>query len=143
VFVFYESPHRIIETTVILRDIDNTLTLVVCNDLTKKFERIYRGNPEDVLGMLRDNPNISKGEYTVIVKSKEALNSQLLTLNSQLLIPNSQLSIESLLTDICIKDKITLKDAISRLFEQEGNTLSKKEIYNASLNLKNHFANFI
>ena len=63
------------------------------------------------------------GEYTIIIK-KELIKKI-----------NSSMSIESQLVDIMIKEKVTLKEAINILNVNDSN-LSKKDIYNASLNLK-------
>ncbi len=62
--VFYESPHRILKT---LNELQPTVKIVVCRELTKKFETIYRGNIEIILKLLAKDKNQSKGEFTVIV----------------------------------------------------------------------------
>ena len=48
----------------------------------------------------------------------------------------SDVSVEALLVDLIIKNKCSLKEAI-KLLNEENKDLSKKDIYNASLNLKN------
>ena len=65
--VFYESPYRILKT---LDSLKNT-QLVVCRELTKKFETIYRGTAEEILAEIKkDFPNGSpKGEFVVINSS--------------------------------------------------------------------------
>ena len=67
VFVLYESPHRVVELVERLAEKWPTCKLCVCSDLTKKFERIYRGEAPDVLRQLRDNPGVEKGEYCLAV----------------------------------------------------------------------------
>jgi len=66
--IFYESPYRIIKSLTELRTIDNGLSVVVCRELTKKFETIYRGTVEEVLEELEKGE--VKGEFVVIVKRK-------------------------------------------------------------------------
>jgi len=122
--VFYESPHRIIETVELIQDIQGDVNLVVRNDLTKKFERVYRGKPADVLPELKSNPSVSKGEYTVVAK-KEVFITENIAEN---------LSAEARLVDICIRDDVSLKEAQKILHER--NKLTKKEIYTAALNIK-------
>lgn len=39
----------------------------MCSDLTKRFERIYRGLAPAVLSELQDNPNVERGEYCLAV----------------------------------------------------------------------------
>ena len=41
--------------------------LCVCSDLTKRFERIYRGPALEVLAQLQANPSVDKGEYCMAV----------------------------------------------------------------------------
>ena len=67
VFVLYESPHRIVELTSALADKWPECLLCVCSDLTKRFERIYRGSAPAVLAELRANPGVEKGEYCLAV----------------------------------------------------------------------------
>lgn len=67
VFVLYESPHRILELTSHLAKKWPTATLCVCSDLTKRYERIYRGSAASVLALLEANPNVEKGEYCMAV----------------------------------------------------------------------------
>ncbi len=66
--IFYESPYRIIKSLTELRTIDNKLSVVVCREITKKFETIYRGTVEEVLEKLEKSE--IKGEFVVIVKRK-------------------------------------------------------------------------
>ena len=86
--IFYESPYRIIKS---LRELELTaktynlkpqiperqrrvkkrvypLRLVVCRELTKKFETIYRGKIEEVIKEIEQGE--IKGEFVVIVKGK-------------------------------------------------------------------------
>lgn len=64
--VFYESPHRILKT---LEQLNGVLTkdrkIVVCRELTKKFEIVYRGNIEEIINQLKADK--VKGEFVVIV----------------------------------------------------------------------------
>ncbi len=67
--VFYESPHRIIKT---LEEVSNKSQkfnlnpqVIVCRELTKKFETIYRGTINEVIKKIKDDK--IKGEFTVII----------------------------------------------------------------------------
>ena len=67
VAVLYESPHRV---TALLERIARTLPgsrVCVCCDLTKKFERIDRGDIGQVLAALKANASVDKGEYCVVL----------------------------------------------------------------------------
>lgn len=64
--VFYESTHRILKTMQSLADILPVgRPVVVCRELTKVFETIYRGNAKDVLAQLQGG--ITKGEFVIVV----------------------------------------------------------------------------
>ena len=64
--VFYESVHRILRTLKELSGFENMKDhqIVVCRELTKKFETIYRGRIEEII------PQIEKeklGEFVVVI----------------------------------------------------------------------------
>jgi 16S rRNA (cytidine1402-2'-O)-methyltransferase len=64
--VFYESTHRILKTLNKLKDLGlGDKQVVVCRELTKKFETIYRGNIEQVLSVLEKD--VTKGEFVVVI----------------------------------------------------------------------------
>ena len=64
--IFYESPYRITKALEELRGVDSNLRVIIGNDLTKKFEKIYRGNVGNVLEEIKDDT--ARGEYVVIIK---------------------------------------------------------------------------
>ncbi len=64
--IFYESPHRILKTLKELKDLSPDLDIVLLKELTKKFEKIWRGKIRDVLKEI-DKEKI-RGEFVVIVK---------------------------------------------------------------------------
>ncbi len=67
--IFYESPHRILKSLEELALlIEHDRQVVVCRELTKKFESIYRGTMDKVLEKVQEDP--VKGEYTVVVGEK-------------------------------------------------------------------------
>jgi 16S rRNA (cytidine1402-2'-O)-methyltransferase len=74
--VFYESPHRILKT---LEDLFVVLSspeadeesrrrqIVLCRELTKKFETIYRGKIKEVIEQIKKDK--IKGEFVIVVGS--------------------------------------------------------------------------
>jgi len=89
IYVLYESPHRIINTLKEMAEVFPASEVTVCNDLTKKFERIYRGNTGNVITELTDNVKSEKGEYVVVLKTnferaKELSRNELYALNLKL-----------------------------------------------------------
>ena len=67
VFVLYESPHRIVDLTERIDEVWPECRVLVCSDLTKHYERLYRGAPGEVAAALRANPGAEKGEYCLVV----------------------------------------------------------------------------
>jgi 16S rRNA (cytidine1402-2'-O)-methyltransferase len=68
VSVFYESTHRIIKTLEKLKTLRLDRGIVICRELTKKFETIYRGTVDEVLNKIK--PEEVKGEFVVLIKGK-------------------------------------------------------------------------
>ncbi len=74
---FFESPHRIIKSLCDLRetetklDVKQMLNIVVCRELTKKFETVYRGTIEKVIEAIKEDK--IKGEFVVIVRKKKKI----------------------------------------------------------------------
>jgi len=63
--IFYESPHRILKTLTELNIINKNLSIVVCRELTKRFETVYRGNIGEVIEEIKKGE--IKGEFVVVV----------------------------------------------------------------------------
>jgi len=64
--VFFESPKRIKKSMEVFAAVMPGASICLCNDLTKRYERIYRGTPCEVLDALLANPSAEKGEYTLV-----------------------------------------------------------------------------
>jgi len=71
--IFYESPYRIIRT---LNEINIEAKIrklepkiVVCRELTKKFETVYRGKIDRVIEKIKEGE--IKGEFVVVVEGKK------------------------------------------------------------------------
>ncbi len=64
--IFYESPYRIIKTLEELKNLNNQLDIVVCRELTKKFETIYRDKIKEVIEKIKKDKVL--GEFVVIVQ---------------------------------------------------------------------------
>lgn len=65
--IFFESTHRIIKSLEKLQSLgfQENRNVVVARELTKKFETIYRGTLEKILGDLKRG--VSRGEFVVII----------------------------------------------------------------------------
>jgi 16S rRNA (cytidine1402-2'-O)-methyltransferase len=64
--IFYESPYRIRKA---LLELPKDREVVVCRELTKKFESVYRGKVEEVSKMVeKADP---RGEFVVVLNGKK------------------------------------------------------------------------
>ncbi len=129
-FVIYESPKRIIKLFSKLVDIFPHSLVYVASDLTKIHERGFYGYIEDVFSTLLNDPNVERGEYAIVLNKYEN--------EKKIDQKEDDLSIEALLIDIMVKNKIGLKDAIGVL-NSNCEKYSKNDIYDASLTLKKMF----
>ncbi|MBZ1356433.1 MAG: 16S rRNA (cytidine(1402)-2'-O)-methyltransferase [Candidatus Nealsonbacteria bacterium] len=67
--IIYESPHRISKTLKEIMEHDESRGVVVCRELTKKFETIHRGSVCNVLEKVEKDK--VKGEFTLIIRPRE------------------------------------------------------------------------
>ncbi len=66
--VLYESTHRILKAMEQLKNIlPAESQIVVCRELTKQFESIYRGNIEQIMKILESDKNNLKGEFVLVI----------------------------------------------------------------------------
>lgn len=63
--IFYESPYRIIKTLKEISSLIGEREVVVCRELTKKFETIYRGKIDEVIKKIEEGK--IKGEFVVLI----------------------------------------------------------------------------
>lgn len=121
--VFYESPNRIVDTVELVAEVLSGCQICVCNDLTKLYERIYRGTPAEVLAELKANPNAAKGEYALIIYREKTEEPS-----------EERLSYEAMLVDCMVKNGISSKEAVSLLASSKA--APKRELYDAAVRLK-------
>ena len=61
--IFYESPFRVIETLLLIKEIMGDRSISVSREISKKYEEVYRGTISEVLEELTE----PKGEFVIIV----------------------------------------------------------------------------
>lgn len=125
-FVFYESPKRIVKTLEFLSLKLGNVKVSLFKELTKLHEKNYYGLINDVILSLKDDEKTSLGEYTFILEKEGRI------------LEKNEMSIEALLVNEMIKENLSLKDATNKL-NNDLDDISKKDIYNAGLNLKRLF----
>ncbi|WHQ36926.1 16S rRNA (cytidine(1402)-2'-O)-methyltransferase [Spiroplasma sp. SV19] len=65
--IFYEAPHRLLETLKLILTILGNRKIAVGKELTKIHEQWYRGSCQEVLTFLVDKENVAFGEYVIVV----------------------------------------------------------------------------
>jgi 16S rRNA (cytidine1402-2'-O)-methyltransferase len=122
--VFYESPHRILES---VRDIGELLgsdrEIVLGREITKTFETFYSGSVAEVLAELERDPHGSRGEFVVMVRGAMAQPG-----NSKEATMDVDRVLRVLLAELPVK-KVAKMAA-------ELTGLSKNELYQRALELK-------
>lgn len=67
--VFYESKHRLLSSLALLQEYLPERTLVVAKELTKTFEKFFRGTAEELAAVFSDE-KLQKGEFVIIVAAE-------------------------------------------------------------------------
>ncbi|WP_100332905.1 16S rRNA (cytidine(1402)-2'-O)-methyltransferase [Bacillus xiapuensis] len=69
-FILYESPHRLKETLAAMAEVlGETRRMVLCRELTKKFEEFLRGTVGEALAWSKEGE--IKGEFCLIIEGNE------------------------------------------------------------------------
>ncbi len=73
--IFFESTHRILKTLEALQKqsnpnstVNRTIRVTVARELTKLHEEVLVGTPEEILGILKQEPVKQKGEFVVLAE---------------------------------------------------------------------------
>jgi 16S rRNA (cytidine1402-2'-O)-methyltransferase len=114
--VFYEAPHRILET---LEDIERIFgagrPVVVARELTKLHEEFLRGTASEVRVVLASRAAV-KGEITLLIGKARAP-------------AVDETSIEEAV-DACLRAGMSRMDALKEVARKRG--LSKRDVYRAT-----------
>jgi 16S rRNA (cytidine1402-2'-O)-methyltransferase len=120
--LFYESPHRLKETLLIMEEIVGDRRVVLCRELTKKFEEFIRGTISEVRQWASDEE--VRGEFCIVMEgatenvTSEEMNSWWQTLTVE----------EHVEHYISVKG-FSSKDAIKLTAKDRG--LQKRDVYQA------------
>ncbi len=69
--VLYEAPHRIEKLINEIVEIDETREVFFAKELTKKFQKYYRGDAKSILNKFNNKEINPKGEWVVVIKAKK------------------------------------------------------------------------
>jgi 16S rRNA (cytidine1402-2'-O)-methyltransferase len=113
--VFYEAPHRIVETMEDMIELFGDRTAALIKELTKIHEEVLRGSLAEIFEMLSEKT--VAGEYVIVVEGRQ----------------EGALSFGEALDEVrmLMKKGKGRKEAVKMVSEQYG--LSKKELYDRSL----------
>jgi len=116
--VFYEAPHRIVETlTDVVELLGETRNVVVAREVTKLHEEFLRGRAREVLETLKSRGDI-KGEITLLIgKAEESAQKP----------AASRVSVRQRVGQIMSEEKLDEKAALKKIAKEMG--LSKSEVY--------------
>ncbi len=112
--IFYESPHRIIDTLEDIREVFGNRYLCVCRELTKIYEEYIRGYVEEVIMTMKDRQ--CRGEMVIVVSGCPKEDR----------IPLSDVEIVDEVNKLVELGK-TAKDAIKEV--AQAHDLSKNDVY--------------
>lgn len=122
-FILYESPHRLKETLTLMEEfLGADRRIVLCRELTKKFEEFLRGT----IGEARVWAGESKimGEFCLIIEGNQEEPASLETIEWW-----GDLSIEAHVEQYVTEQKLTPKEAVKQVAKERG--LPKRDVYTA------------
>jgi 16S rRNA (cytidine1402-2'-O)-methyltransferase len=75
--VFFEAPHRIVAVLADLAQVfGGQRRAVVARELTKLHEAVYRGTLEELTAVAAAEPNLARGEITLLIEGAASLEEQ-------------------------------------------------------------------
>lgn len=123
--IFYEAPHRLIDTLEFLQETFGNRKIAVCRELTKMYQEIYRGTiKEAMLYFIEKKP---RGEFVLVLEGKK-----LEEIKEEQREGWVNLSIEEHILKY-ISDGINKKEAIKLVAKERE--LPKSEVYKFSTNI--------
>ena len=122
VAVLYESPHRVLDLLKRIALVLPGSRVTVCCDLTKKFEKLDRGEITAVVETLSKRENLEKGEYCIVLDMHDVPKKETPAANTEL--TAEQALFQKLMSGA------DLRDACDEL-KQQG--FKRNDIYRARL----------
>jgi len=117
--VFYEAPHRVVETlTDVVEVLGNARHVVIAREVTKLHEEFLRGRAGEVLETLKSRAGV-KGEITLLIGKAEETE----------LHPagESSMGVRQRVEQIILEEKVDEKTALKKVAKERG--ISKSEAY--------------
>jgi len=119
--VFYDAPHRIVETLVdVVEVLGNDRQVVIAREVTKLHEEFLRGRAGEVLETLKARDGV-KGEITLLIGKAEEMETRAGTAD------RARPSIRERVQQIIGEEKLDEKAALKKVAKERG--VSKSEVY--------------
>ncbi|MFN3234699.1 MAG: 16S rRNA (cytidine(1402)-2'-O)-methyltransferase [Gammaproteobacteria bacterium] len=67
--IFYESPHRILETLNAISEVFSDRKIMLIKEITKIHESIVEGSAQEVVNWIQAEPGREKGEFVLLIES--------------------------------------------------------------------------
>lgn len=116
--VFYEAPHRLLETLAdVVEVMGSNRHVVVAREVTKIHEEFLRGRASEVLDQLKSRGDV-KGEITLLIAKQEG---------SEPRATSSELSVGQRVREIMESEKLDEKSALKKVAKERG--IGKSEAY--------------
>lgn len=120
--VFYESPHRLMETLPALLDVfGGQRQMAVGRELTKAYEQFVSGTLEEVLAYFTENPDKVRGEFVLMVMGA-------------VLKVDTDITDHDAMINAMLKQGLPIKQVSEIIADCTGE--KKKQIYSRALQLK-------
>ena len=120
--VFFISGKRLLIFLESLCEMKMDRNISICKEITKKNERVFRGNASQLIDMLAGDLKNFKGEFVIVIEGN--INNSKKKLDKKI-----EIQIIKLLKKFSLTDVVEIVHKLS--------SISKKEIYNSALLLKN------
>lgn len=117
--VFYETAPRLLKTLQVAAEVFNSREIAVVREISKLYEEAQNGTAEELINYFTQNP--PKGEMVLVVAPPKAQENK------------SAIDVEQMLCQAL--ENMSLKSAVAEVALKTG--ISKKEIYDKALELKN------
>jgi len=116
--VFYEAPHRLLETLAdVVEVLGENRLIVVAREVTKIHEEFLRGRAKEVLDQLKSRGEV-KGEITLLIAKQES---------SEPRAASCELSVAQRVQQIMSEEKVDEKSALKKVAKERG--IGKSEAY--------------
>ena len=105
----------------------NNDNFVICKELTKKNEQVFRDNPKNLINRIKNNEIDLRGEFTLLIGQSN-------TEFKKTISNSTKIHINKLLEKYSLTETVEIVHKLSNI--------SKKEIYQMALEIKNGISRF-